>query len=48
MIYFNTLKKFKEQLAAKNNTQKPEKDFLFTLATFEKFFAPVCKKTEFW
>ena len=27
----NTLDKFEEQPAAKNNTQKPEKDFLFTL-----------------
>ena len=27
----STLKKFEEQPAAKNNSQKPEKDFFFTL-----------------
>ena len=27
----NSLKKFEEQPAAKNNSQKPEKDFVFTL-----------------
>ena len=27
----NTLKKFEEQSAAKNNSQKTEKDFFFTL-----------------
>ena len=32
LLTTNTLKKFEEQPAAKNNSQKPEKDFFLLLA----------------